>query len=149
MADIDAEIAAEEERKRKSPAGTPPPEIRRENLAALIPDLKAKVLADKPAAAQLLREDNFDVEGVKWIIRVPNPFCRQQLLNERETIINFVRKALNHPSLTMDVVVVETPATDTQERPLTEEEKRRRFHELNPAMRLLEETFDTFVDYSD
>lgn len=147
MEDFDAELEAEEERKRQLAALGPPPELKHEQITALIPALRNEVLTEKPSVAQLLREDNFRVEGYKWTIEVPNPFSRQQLFNEREALLEYVRKALNHPAVVMDAVVVETSAPESPDRPMTEDEKRKKFHELNPAVRLLEETFNTQIDY--
>ncbi len=147
LADFDAQLEAEEERKRQLAAQGPPPELKHEQVTALIPALRNVVFAEKPSVAQLLREDNFRVEGYKWILEVPNPFSRQQLLNEREALLDYVRRALNHPAVTMEVVVVESSLPEPADRPMTEDEKRKKFHELNPALRLLEEKFNTQIDY--
>jgi hypothetical protein len=147
LSSFDAEIDAEEERKRVVESQGPPPELKHEQIAALLPALRNEALAHKPSVAALLREDNFRVEGHKWIVEVPNPFGRQQLTNEREALVDYVRRALNHPAVAMEVVVVESSVPEEPNRPMTAEEKRILFHELNPAVRLLEETFNTQIDY--
>ena len=99
----------------------------------------------RSSLAAVLKNRSYRIENHKYIFVVMNDLERDQLMEQRERFVPFLREKCQNNTIMQEVLVDET--LKPEKTYLTDEDKKRLMEEKNPAFRLFQKKFNTSLDF--
>jgi DNA polymerase III subunit gamma/tau len=96
---------------------------------------------NKPRMASLLKMENCELQGNRWVLYLDNEVSKKTIQEER-SLVPLVRERLNQPLLFISVEVREATASTMENMPMTNSQKLDKMKEKNPALQTFIQKFE-------
>lgn len=124
-----------------------PQPIDAETFPAALAALVQEISAERYSLHGILQGVRYQLEVNYWVPTVANESIKGQLEQERNLLVDFLRKHTGNPTIKLRVEVDESIGSQDKPVRLTAEQKRIQMEKINPLLRELQQKFQTTTDY--